>query len=108
MPKRAARPPRGRPRSRPRQSLLHSGGMTRREWDPYLAELSAQHRLIVPTALAHGASPRREQLTIRSMGESVLQLLDALGISRAHILGSSMGGATAPGSRAITSRESTS
>lgn len=83
------------PESAPPVVLLHSGGMTRREWDPYLAELSAQHRLIVPTALAHGASPRREQLTIRSMGESVLQLLDALGISRAHILGSSMGGATA-------------
>lgn len=75
--------------------LLHSGGMTRREWDPYLAELSTQHRLVVPTALAHGSSPRRETLTIRSMGEAVLQLLDALEIRRAHFLGSSMGGATA-------------
>ncbi len=75
--------------------LLHSGGMTRREWDPYLAGLSAEHRLIVPTALSHGASPSVDRLSIRAMAEAVLALIDSHGVTRAHFLGSSMGGATA-------------
>ncbi|MBK8229830.1 MAG: alpha/beta fold hydrolase [Candidatus Eisenbacteria bacterium] len=75
--------------------LLHSGGMTRREWDPYLPGLGRDLRLVVPTALGHGSSPFAERFAIRAMGEAVLRLLDHLAIPRAHLLGSSMGGATA-------------
>jgi len=74
--------------------LLHAGGMTRHEWDPFLAAWAPRFRLVVPTAPGHGASPADGALTVDSMADATLRLLDALGVERAHFLGSSMGGAT--------------
>ena len=76
--------------------LLHSGGMCHEEWKPQLPALARHYRTIAPDLPGHGASPMRaERLTIGDCGRGVLDTLDALGIERAHLVGSSMGGATA-------------
>jgi 3-oxoadipate enol-lactonase len=75
--------------------LLHAGGMTRREWDPFLDAWSARLRLIAITALGHGASPRAAELRVETLVSSTLEVLDHLGIRRAHFAGSSLGGTTA-------------
>ncbi len=80
---------------RPALLLLHAGGMTRGEWDPFLETWSRHFYLIAPSALGHGASPSAPSLSISAMANEVLALLDHLGIAKAHVLGSSMGGATA-------------
>ena len=76
--------------------LLHSGGMAGEEWAPQIPILQKRFRLIVPDLPGHGRSPLADDtLTIATMGNAVLALLDALGIDSLHICGSSMGGAVA-------------
>lgn len=77
--------------------LLHSGGMTAAEWAPHVETLSQHYRLIVPDLPGHGRSllARGERLTVSGAAAAVADLLDDLGVARAHWLGSSMGGAVA-------------
>lgn len=76
--------------------LLHSGGMTGAEWQPQQALLSRSFRVLVPDLPGHGRSRLNgARLTIGGAGQAVLALLDALDIERAHIAGSSLGGAVA-------------
>lgn len=75
--------------------LLHAGGMTHHEWDPFLGAWKERFRIVAPSAPGHGASPAPPDLTLGSMAEAVLRLLDNLEIARTHVVGSSMGGATA-------------
>lgn len=76
-------------------TLLHAGALTRHEWDPFVEAWSKRFYCVAITALGHGASPAVETLTFRDLVASTLLVLDSLGISRTHLLGSSMGGATA-------------
>lgn len=76
--------------------LLHSGGMSGREWDPQIASLSQHFRVIIPDQLGHGNTPMiAEKLTIGDIGREVIELMDKLSIDKAHLVGSSMGGAVA-------------
>ncbi len=76
--------------------LLHSGGMSGAEWRPQITLFARSFRVIVPDHLWHGHSPMiAEKLTIGDMGRAVLDLLDHLGLPRAFLVGSSMGGAVA-------------
>lgn len=76
--------------------LLHSGGMSSEEWKPQVPILAKQFRVITPDKLGHGKSPMiAEKLSIGDIGRSLIQLLDTLEIDRAHLVGSSMGGAVA-------------
>jgi 3-oxoadipate enol-lactonase len=81
--------------SRPPLLLLHAGGMTRGEWDPFIPTWSQQFRLIIPSALAHGASPNVPTISISTMADATLELLDHLNVLSAHLIGSSTGGAVA-------------
>lgn len=81
--------------NKPSFLLLHAGGMTRKEWDPFIETWSKDFYLIVPSALAHGASPNVAKISISAMGDATIALLDHLGIQKTHIIGSSMGGAIA-------------
>jgi pimeloyl-ACP methyl ester carboxylesterase len=66
------------------------------EWDPQIPLFSQHFRTIVPDQPGHGQSPMvAEQLRIGDIGRAVLALMDDLAIAKAHILGSSMGGAAA-------------
>ena len=76
--------------------LLHSGGMNHQEWTPQLAHLNPFYRVICPDQPGHGQSPMlSHKLRIKDCAQAVVALLDHLHIQRAHICGSSMGGATA-------------
>jgi len=76
--------------------LLHSGGMSGREWDPQIASLAQQFRVLTPDQLGHGNTPMiAEKLTIGDIGREVIELLDKLDLPKAHLVGSSMGGAVA-------------
>jgi 3-oxoadipate enol-lactonase len=84
----------GKPENRP-LLLLHAGGMTKHEWDPFVEAWSKHFYLVAPSALAHGSSPNAPEITVSGMARATLELLDHLEIDTAHILGSSMGGAIA-------------
>lgn len=81
--------------TRPALLLLHAGGLSRREWDPFLDAWAAHFHVIAPTAPGHGSSPPVSRLALSDLAASVRELCEQLGIRRAHVLGSSMGGATA-------------
>lgn len=82
-------------RSRETLVLLHSGGMSKREWEPYRRGLARHFHLVVPSAPGHGRSPNVEPFNITSFAGELRALLDSLQLPRVHLLGSSMGGATA-------------
>lgn len=76
--------------------LLHSGGMAGIEWQPQIPILSKRYRLLVPDLPGHGKTLLSdERLTIATLGESVLAMMDDAKVEKAHICGSSMGAATA-------------
>ncbi len=76
--------------------LLHSGGMSGEEWKPQMPTLARNFRVIAPDQPGHGRSPMvAERLAIGDIGRAVLALLDELGVDKAHVVGSSMGGAVA-------------
>ncbi len=77
--------------------LLHSGGMGGIEWQPQIKPLSKAFNLLVPDLLGHGQSllPDGQTLSIRLMAEAVVAMLADEGLAKAHLLGSSMGGAVA-------------
>ncbi len=84
-------------KKKPALVLLHSGGMAGVEWQPQIEILSQSFYLLVPDMLGHGKSliPEGEALSISLMAEAVITMLDDEGIEKAHICGSSMGGAVA-------------
>lgn len=81
--------------SRPALTLLHAGGLTHREWDHLGPRFGERYFVVAPTALGHGSSPQAATLSFTDLAESVLELLGDLGVEKTHVLGSSMGGATA-------------
>lgn len=83
--------------NKPTLVLLHSGGMAGVEWQPQIEPLSQHFQLLVPDLLGHGQSPIPDgkDLSISLMAEAVIAMLDSESLRKAHILGSSMGGAVA-------------
>lgn len=76
--------------------LLHSGGMAGEEWQPQIAALSKRYRLLVPDLPGHGKTLLPDdRLSIGKLAAAVIAMLDAEGIEKAHLCGSSMGAATA-------------
>jgi 3-oxoadipate enol-lactonase len=83
-------------RENPALVLIHSGGISSEEWKDHIPELAKQFRVIAPDMPGHGRSLLGgDQLRIREIGQAMLDLLDELQIEKAHVLGSSLGGATA-------------
>jgi pimeloyl-ACP methyl ester carboxylesterase len=75
--------------------LLHSGTQSARMFDPFVEELSARYRLIIPDLRGHGGSTNPDKLwTMRQFAEDVFALLDHLGIERFKAIGASAGGMT--------------
>ncbi len=72
--------------------LIHGVGMSQQVWAPQVQGLSAGFRVVVYDMLGHGQSAMPEQT--RDIGDyatQLVQLLDALDIAQAHIVGHSMG-----------------
>jgi pimeloyl-ACP methyl ester carboxylesterase len=62
-------------------------------WHPFLERASAHYRVLTFDNPGAGeALPIRGRITIREMAGQVLDLLDHLGVPRAHVVGRSMGG----------------
>jgi 3-oxoadipate enol-lactonase/4-carboxymuconolactone decarboxylase len=76
--------------------LLNSLGSTRAMWDPQVGPLSDRLRVVRTDARGHGESVVVDgPWTVADLGRDVLELLDELGVARAHLVGLSLGGATA-------------
>lgn len=73
--------------------LVHAGVADRRMWDPQWAALAATYRVVRYDARGFGetSEPRGPW----SHWQDLLEVLDALGIHRAHLVGCSMGSGTA-------------
>jgi len=81
------------PADKPVLVLSNSIGVTLNMWDPQIPELSKHYRVLRYDTRGHGASgvPAGAYSTDR-LGRDVMELLDALNISRAHFCGLSLGG----------------
>ncbi len=76
--------------------LIHGLGGSGTDWAFQVAALEKHFRVIVPDLPGSGRSPPpRDEYTIEGFAEALWSLLDHLGISRANIIGFSMGGAVA-------------
>lgn len=76
--------------------LLHGSPGTRRDFGRMGPDLARTHRVIFPDLPGFGASSHDvADYSFRAHADYVLQLLDRLGIRRAHIGGFSMGGGVA-------------
>ena len=75
--------------------LLHGFSGTGDVWNPFLKDLSAEYRLIVPDLRGHGRSINPSgHFTHRELALDVFNLLDQLGIDTIYAIGRSMGAMT--------------
>jgi pimeloyl-ACP methyl ester carboxylesterase len=75
--------------------LLHGFGGCGQNWEPFLRQLSAKHRLIIVDMRGHGSSTNPEKtFTHRQSARDVFALLDQLDIDRFSAMGVSSGGMT--------------
>jgi pimeloyl-ACP methyl ester carboxylesterase len=81
--------------SGPALVLVHGFGADKDNWVRVARHLDDRFHLIVPDLIGFGDSDRPEDVAYRVtvQAERLLELLDELGIERAHFGGSSMGGA---------------
>ena len=73
--------------------LLHTGISDRRMWDPQVPALEAGHLVVRYDARGYGNT--RAPVGPYAPHEDLFAVMDAFGIARAHLVGGSMGGATA-------------
>ncbi len=75
--------------------ILHGLYGNQGNWSMHARQLASQYAVYAFDARNHGQSPRANSMTLEDMAADVAETLDSLGISRAHVLGHSMGGKTA-------------
>jgi 3-oxoadipate enol-lactonase len=81
------------PQDAPVVVLLSSLGTTGAMWEPQVAELARELRVVRADHRGHGGSPVPPgPYALADLGRDVLALLDRLGIERAHVAGVSLGG----------------
>jgi pimeloyl-ACP methyl ester carboxylesterase len=73
--------------------LIHGAGATARLWHRQSGPLSRRFRVIAPDLPGFGGTERSPGIgSVRGFGRFIADFLDALGIARASVVGSSMGG----------------
>jgi 3-oxoadipate enol-lactonase len=76
--------------------FVNSVGADLAMWDPQVADLGEELRMVRYDARGHGASPVPPgPYSLADLGGDLVALLDRLGIERASLCGVSLGGATA-------------
>ena len=71
--------------------LVHGLGGTSNFWAPVVAAYATTHRVIVPDLPGAGRSALDPTVSIESLAQDLIALLDALGIGLAQVAGHSMG-----------------
>jgi len=75
--------------------LLHGFGGCGSDWEPFVASLAGQYRVILVDLRGHGRSTNPSRtFTMRQSADDVLALLDTLGLDRVRAMGISAGGMT--------------
>jgi pimeloyl-ACP methyl ester carboxylesterase/putative sterol carrier protein len=73
--------------------LLHGLGATKASFLPTLLDLAKRYRVIAPDLLGHGDTGKPlARYDAPAFARFTLDLMDSLGIDRAHLIGNSMGG----------------
>ena len=72
--------------------LLHGIGGDGTIWVPQLQTLADRFRLLAWDMPGYGSSAPLEEMTFPALADALVDLLDAAGIERAHLVGHSMGG----------------
>jgi 3-oxoadipate enol-lactonase/4-carboxymuconolactone decarboxylase len=81
------------PAAAPALLLINSLGSDLSLWEPILPELLRHFRVIRYDQRGHGASPvPNGPYQVSDLGADALALLDRLGVQRAHVCGTSLGG----------------
>jgi pimeloyl-ACP methyl ester carboxylesterase len=76
--------------------LMHGGFCTVETFARQTPDFASKHKVIVPERRGHGRTPDLEgPITYEAMAEDTIGLMEALGISSAHLVGYSDGGNTA-------------
>lgn len=75
--------------------LLHGLFGCADSWLPIARKLSTSFRVLCLDLRNHGRSPHAPTHTYADMAADVIETLDAIGVSRSHMLGHSMGGRVA-------------
>jgi esterase len=79
----------------PAVAVLHGLFGSGRNWTTIGRSLAARHRVLLCDLRNHGASPWADDMSYPDMAEDVRALLAARGLSRAALLGHSLGGKVA-------------
>lgn len=73
--------------------MLHGGFCTIETWEAQTQALAERYRVVLPERRAHGRTPDVEgPITYANMAQDTIAFMDAIGISRAHLVGWSDGG----------------
>ena len=73
--------------------LVHAIGCDHRMWDELAAHLARRFRVVRVDVRGHGRSPvPKRPYSLEGLARDVLEVLDRLGIDKAHWVGLSMGG----------------
>ena len=75
--------------------ILHGLFGAGRNWTQVAQALAADHRVYLPDARNHGASPWAESMSYLEMADDVLALIEREQLQRPFVIGHSMGGKTA-------------
>ncbi|MBI3781712.1 MAG: alpha/beta hydrolase [candidate division NC10 bacterium] len=76
--------------------LLHGFGGEMWVWEKQMAALSKRYRLYIPDLIGYGYSDRpKVEYTLALFIDSIKQFMDQLGLRRASLIGTSMGGGIA-------------
>ena len=74
--------------------FIHGHPFNRTMWAPQILALRERYRVVAPDLRGYGESSARQQspVTLEEFAEDMVDLLDALNIEKAHVVGLSMGG----------------
>lgn len=76
--------------------LIHGMAGSSETWRSVIPQLSKKYRVVAPDLLGHGQSAKpRSDYSLGAFAVSLRDLLDELGISRATVIGQSLGGGVA-------------
>lgn len=80
-------------RGAPTLVLIHGLGLSMRTWDDFIPALSADYQLVIYDLCGHGQSALpQETPSLSVLAAQLEELLDCLAITKAHLIGFSLGG----------------